>query len=135
MTVDLNPGTDAFLGDKEGWLAFAEVAEPFKENPYWCAEHWSPGPVEGRNYAAAMYAIVIATTLMIPKNLVTAKARARWVARRTQLDKVCCQMGDERIAAIWAEIQSADERKAERDAQLLPNELQAIVDSAVTEEV
>lgn len=111
--IDIDPRPNQFLGDMEGWLEFAEHAEPFKNNPYWCPKHWAPGPVEGKNYSAAMLAIVVAVNLRIPKNLVTAKAKARWVARRSQGQKVCCQMGDERVAEIWAGIESAEERKAE----------------------
>lgn len=89
-----------FRGDLEGYLAWA--AENWRPSPIFCAEHWAPCPVEGKNG-------LIASTLLMEKAIErmpddvrgnVAKMNA-WMDGREQ--PLCCELGDDAMGELWAQ--------------------------------
>jgi hypothetical protein len=82
------------------WLAWA--AENFPSNPDWCARHWAPCPVGGRNGVAAAVVMFRESLQLMPPAVVRAGGTAIESWRHNQLVPACCRLGDERVAAVWA---------------------------------
>jgi hypothetical protein len=92
---------DRFRGDPDGYLAWAE--ENYRPNPQWCARHWAPCPVEGRNGLAASIRLTQLTIEEMPDEVrKSPKLMNEW--QEAQEEPTCCRLGDERMAEIWAEV-------------------------------
>lgn len=88
-----------FTGDLEGFLAWH--AEHAKWNPHWCAKHWAPCPVEGKNGLLA--SILQMQTLAfrgVPADVEIGPALNSWLANQTE--PTCCRAGDDEMAKLWA---------------------------------
>jgi len=99
MTAPADP--NAFRGNSEAFLAWA--AEHWQQGPQWCPKHWMPCPVEGRNGINATMLLMPAMLESIPQDVRDCgpSAMNSWMANTLQ--PVCCRLGDEAIARIWAE--------------------------------
>lgn len=93
-----------FRGNMKGYLAYAEREGLMKNHPQWCARHWAPAPVEGRNGLMASMLILQYQIEAIPVAVRQEGAGAmnQWVAAHSDTP-LCCLLGDEKIEAIWAE--------------------------------
>lgn len=92
---------DRFRGRLAEYLAWTEV-NPMN-NPNWCPRHWAPCPVDGRNGLQAGLLVMQESLNLMPLSVARGSASAKnsWI--RNQTTPTCCQLGDDKMAAIWAE--------------------------------
>jgi len=96
MTVD--PGQ--FRGKPGEFQAWA--VEHFDANPSWCAKHWAPCPVEGRNGIAASIELMQRSLERIPADVRRRGASAMNSYMANWTTPTCCWLGDEEMAKVWA---------------------------------
>jgi hypothetical protein len=98
---------DRFRGQLSGYLAWA--AFHWSGNPDWCARHWAPCPVEGRNGIKATSLVFHLAFHAMPAEVQQGTAVAQNLWRHTQKLPSCCRLGDQKIADIWARCGSEPE--------------------------
>lgn len=92
---------DHFRGKPVAYQAWA--AAHFDANPTWCARHWAPCPVEGRNGIAATLELIRRSVERIPPEVRRRGATAMNSYMENWLPPTCCWLGDEQMAQVWAE--------------------------------
>ena len=90
---------DRFLNDLDGYLAWAK--DNFTSKGQWCARHWAPCPTEGRNGIVASILMMQKAVGLMPSDVQTPAAMNSWMANL--IEPICCKLGDEAMAEIWAE--------------------------------
>lgn len=78
----------------------AWAREHFPANPEFCARHWAPCPVGGRDGVRALKIVLKAGLALVPADVTTLSALNSW--RANQLVPTCCRFGDDVMARIWA---------------------------------
>jgi len=95
------PDPEQFRGKPVAYQAWA--AEHFQPNPQWCARHWAPCPVDGRNGIAASLELMKRSLERIPPEVRRRGATAMNSYMANWLPPMCCWLGDEQMTQVWAE--------------------------------
>jgi len=93
-----------FRGKPDAYQAWA--AENFQPGPVWCARHWAPCPVEGRNGIAATITLTQRSIQRMPADVRRAAASAMNSYMANWSPPTCCWLGDEEMAKVWQDVPS-----------------------------
>jgi hypothetical protein len=96
----LPPDPDHFRDKPAEYAAWA--ARHFTAPPAWCARHWAPCPVEGRNGIAATLELTQRSLDRIPRDVRRRGASAMNSYMANWSPPMCCWLGDEEMAKVWA---------------------------------
>lgn len=124
-----------FFDDLDGYLAWA--GEHFQHSPMFCAKHWAPAPVEGRNGVGASVAMTQIAMELMPADVLSGGPGAMnsWLANKVK--PLCCVVGDDRMSELWSDwppaqppaLQLARKARLEGDPMLAyPSRLHALAD-------
>jgi hypothetical protein len=90
-----------FLGKPDEYLEWAK--DNFKFSPSFCARHWMPCPVDGKNGMLVSIILMIESFGLMPDDIgkqgdLTGSINS-WMAN--QIIPLCCKFGDEKMSWLW----------------------------------
>lgn len=88
---------DYFRGKLQEYLRWAKLHNEF--NPYLCAKHWAPCPVEGKPGILVSIVLMQESFAFFPPDVTTPEQMNSWMMNQTK--SICCRLGDKKMDFLW----------------------------------